>query len=69
MILPSISLASPKRDFDLLDFERLIKPLLEREPLELDDADEMELDDEIDEIRSEREEAVKENQRAKEEQK
>ncbi len=38
-------------------FDRLIKPLLERESLELDDADEMQLDDEIDEIRADREEA------------
>lgn len=38
-------------------FETLIKPLLEREPLELDDADEMGLDDEIAEIRQERDEA------------
>ncbi|GAA6009547.1 hypothetical protein JCM10207_003821 [Rhodosporidiobolus poonsookiae] len=39
-------------------FDRLIKPLIEREPLELgDDADEMDLDDEIAELRAEREEA------------
>jgi len=36
-------------------FDRLIKPLLERESLELDDADEMSLDDEIAEIKEERE--------------
>lgn len=39
------------------DFDRIIKPLLEREPLELDDAEEMDLDDEIDEMKEEREEA------------
>lgn len=33
------------------DFERIIKPLLEREPLELDDAADMDLDDEISEIK------------------
>lgn len=38
-------------------FDRLIKPLLERESLELDDAGEMELDEEIGEIGREREEA------------
>ena len=32
-------------------FERIIKPLLEREPLELDDAADMDLDDEISEIK------------------
>lgn len=38
-------------------FERVIRPLIEREPLELgDDADSMELDDEIAEIQAEREE-------------
>lgn len=39
------------------DFDRIIKPLLEREPLELDDADDMELDEEIGEIKQEREDA------------
>lgn len=38
-------------------FDSIIKPLLEREPLELDDADDMDLDEEIGEIRAEREEA------------
>ncbi|GAA6033645.1 hypothetical protein JCM8097_004363 [Rhodosporidiobolus ruineniae] len=38
-------------------FDRLIKPLIEREPLELgDDVDDMDLDDEIAELRAEREE-------------
>lgn len=49
------------------DFDRIIKPLLEREPLELDDAEEMELDDEIAEMRSEREEAQAEQKKVKEE--
>lgn len=49
------------------DFDRIIKPLLEREPLELDDAEEMELDDEIAEMRSEREEAQAEQKKIKEE--
>lgn len=35
----------------LTDFERIIKPLLEREPLELDDAGDMDLDEEIAEIK------------------
>ncbi|CEQ40207.1 SPOSA6832_01809, partial [Sporobolomyces salmonicolor] len=39
-------------------FDRIIKPLIEREPLELgDDADAMDLDDEIGEIQAERDEA------------
>lgn len=42
-------------------FDRLIKPLLEREALELDDAESMDLDEEINEIRTEREEAAAEN--------
>lgn len=39
------------------DFDRIIKPLLERDALVLDDAGDMELDDEIAEIKSDREEA------------
>ncbi|KAK4051733.1 fatty-acyl coenzyme A oxidase [Microbotryomycetes sp. JL221] len=46
-------------------FERVIKPLLEREPLELDDAEDMSLDDEIQEIQDERDEARKEAEEAK----
>ncbi|SCV73902.1 BQ2448_6332 [Microbotryum intermedium] len=46
-------------------FERIIKPLLEREPLEIVDADDVGLDEEIDEIREEREEAKKEAEAAK----
>ncbi|ORY83524.1 acyl-CoA dehydrogenase/oxidase C-terminal [Leucosporidium creatinivorum] len=46
-------------------FDRIIKPLLEREPLELDDAEEMELDEEIAEMKSERDEAIKEAKAAK----
>lgn len=42
------------------DFERIIKPLLEREALLLDDTEEMDLDTELEEIRAEREEALKE---------
>ena len=38
------------------DFERVIKPLIEREPLELvDDVDQIDLDGEIAEIQAERE--------------
>jgi hypothetical protein len=47
------------------DFDRIIKPLLEREPLALDDAEEIELDDEIAEMKSERDEAAKEARAAK----
>ncbi|KAL8276254.1 hypothetical protein RQP46_011328 [Phenoliferia psychrophenolica] len=39
-------------------FDRIIKPLLEREPLELDDAADMDLDDEISEIKQDREDAI-----------
>ncbi|SDA01441.1 BZ3500_MvSof-1268-A1-R1_Chr10-1g02669 [Microbotryum saponariae] len=46
-------------------FERIIKPLIEREPLEIVDADDVGLDEEIDEIREEREEAKKEAEQAK----
>lgn len=45
------------------DFDRLIKPLLEREALSLDDADEMELDDEIAEIKQDREDALAEQKK------
>jgi len=42
-------------------FERIIKPLIEREPLELgDDAESMDLDEEIEEIIDEKEEELKE---------
>lgn len=42
------------------DFERIIKPLIEREPLELgDDAESMDLDEEIGEIMEEKEEEAK----------
>jgi len=45
----------------LPDFERIIKPLIEREPLELgDDAESMDLDEEIEEIIDEKEEELKE---------
>ncbi|BGP26024.1 fatty-acyl coenzyme A oxidase [Rhodotorula toruloides] len=48
-------------------FERVIRPLIEREPLELgDDADSMELDDEIAEIQAEREEEKEEAEKAHE---
>ena len=46
-------------------FDRIIKPLLEREPLELDDADSIDLDEEIKEIREEREEAAAESAAAR----
>ncbi|GAA5860517.1 hypothetical protein JCM8547_000328 [Rhodosporidiobolus lusitaniae] len=47
-------------------FDRLIKPLIEREPLELgDDVDEMDLDEEIAELRAEREEGAKEDEERK----
>ena len=36
-------------------FERLIKPLLERQPLEIDDGSSIELDEEIGEMIAERE--------------
>lgn len=45
------------------DFDRLIKPLLEREALDLDDAGEMELDDEIAEIKQDREDALAEQKK------
>ncbi|EMS19847.1 acyl-CoA oxidase [Rhodotorula toruloides NP11] len=48
-------------------FERVIRPLIEREPLELgDDAESMELDDEIAEIQAEREEEKGEAEKADE---
>lgn len=49
----------------LADFERVIKPLIDRQPLELvDDVDSIELDDEIAEIKAERDENEKERQAA-----
>lgn len=50
------------------DFDRIIKPLLEREPLDLDDAADMMIDEEIDEIRAEREGESEEQQAVEEEQ-
>ncbi|KAM0746136.1 acyl-CoA oxidase [Meredithblackwellia eburnea MCA 4105] len=41
-------------------FDRIIKPLLERDELVLDDADSIDLDEEISEIKQEREEALEE---------
>lgn len=59
-LLARLSSAYPPSSLpSLTDFDRIIKPLLEREPLELDDAEEMELDDEIAEMKSERDEALK----------
>ncbi|GAA5930829.1 hypothetical protein JCM10213_003920 [Rhodosporidiobolus nylandii] len=46
-------------------FDRIIKPLIEREPLELgDDADAMDLDDELSEMRTEQEEQQAEAKKA-----
>lgn len=48
------------------DFERVIKPLIEREPLELvDDVDQIDLDGEIAEIQAEREQNEQERVEAK----
>lgn len=44
----------------LADFDRIIKPLLEREPLVLDDVDDIDIDSEIAEIKEEQEEAAAE---------
>lgn len=66
--LSFVSQLSLTSSFVFKDFDRLIKPLLEREALQLDDAGEMELDDEIEEIKADREEAKAEavkNKKAK----
>lgn len=66
LILSRFSLSNrTDHDESMIDFDRLIKPLLEREPLEMDDADEMALDDEIQEIKEDREEAAAEADKEK----